>query len=458
MAAVTTRIYIGGTLSDGVISNYQLTFSIWDYSAASDIQSVTLDGQQLQVDELYVHLNVRRTIPQGSAANNAGPPPVIKSAGAFALGKYWFALLSAISYGTPVWYTREYPDGSAGVRKYYWKRLERERSGPLEFDLTAQSDIGMLDGIYTNGGLYNGEALKNVLADLIGGNAASNPVSGASVLYASDGIVPYAIDTDFAEIPVYGWLPAKSGQKRQSVRANLHALILALGLTLRRDENQNLWFTRLPAVGKTLPDNTIFHGMSAPLGENVARVEVTEHQFFQSANDETVTLFDNTENSEVAENTKILFEKAPCYDLRVMRHSIVDGEDKLIPDTNGSLVINESGPNYAILTGSGVLTGKVYTHTLRLVSAGEESGVLESNGFSGQTAAVDDVYVINTLNSFNVCQRLFLLYGKALTVSMAIKRNGEKPGDLISFKDLYGDLRSGYLTEMDSGITLQFSG
>ena len=453
MSVITTHVYIGGEFSNGLVSGCQLAFSSGDYSSVNDVQSVTLDGQKLQIDELYVHLNIRRTIPQGSAAEAAGPPPSFHGSGVSelrnyfsVLGRYWFDLLSAVSYRTPVWYTQEYPDGTTSIRKYYWKCLEREQTGPLEFDITAQSDIGILDSVYSNGGLYNGEILKSVLADLIGGSAASNAETNAIVLYSSDGIIPYAIDAELAEIPVHGWLPAKSGQKRQSVRDNLHALVLALGLTLRRDAEQNLWFTRLPTSGKNLLNNKIFQGMSAPLGENVSCVEITEHQFFESANDETVTLFDNTINSDMAENTKILFDKAPCYDLRVMKRTIVDGKEKLVEDVGNNLLV-DNGPNYAVLNGSGILTGKVYAHTLRIVSAGT------GNNTEGQTATVDNIGVINALNSVNVCRRLYLLYNKARTVSMSIKRNGEKPGDLISFSDIYGDSRSGYLTEMDNSVT-----
>ena len=450
MAAAITNVYVGGTFTNGVISDYCLAFRINDYSEASDVQSVTLDGQKLQIDELYIHLNVRRTIPRGSAADSAGTPPSLQNNGAFALGKYWFSLLSSVPYGTPVWYVRKYADNTTGVRKYYWKDLERNQAGPLEFDITAQSDIGILDGIYSVGKLYTGETLETVLRDEIGNT------------------IPWSFDPNYPEIAqtaVFGWLPAVKDGKRQSVREHLHALILAYGFIMRRDSNQDLLFTCLTENEKSLPGSVIFNTMSPPLGENVSRVEVAEHRFFPTDYDETVLLFDNTEDYNAANHTLVLFEKAPVYDLTVMRRrtdeekkaaeqkaaaggvSLTDIQKNLTEDDSGSLIIVEQGANYAVLTGTGILTGRTYAHITRIVSS-----ELDNNG-TEKAASVNDICIINSLNSDSVVDRLSLIYQQGRSISMDILRNGETPGDMVTFTDIYGDERSGYITSMENAVT-----
>jgi hypothetical protein len=88
---------------------------------------------------------------------------------------------------------------------------------------------------------------------------------------------------------------------------------------------------------------------------NAANVEgflyLAIHAFYQTTNDQTVTVFDNT-NEAAADHLTVIFNQAPVYDLQV---------------ASGSLTINQSGVNYAVVSGMGVLTAKKYTHTQQIV-------------------------------------------------------------------------------------------
>ena len=356
--------------------------------------SLTMD--ELAVDEfspvVYHEAYMRvRFKPSGSAglATSDGRMFLVYAAATF---------LDKLPYGTPIWYY----SNDVLMGKFYSKRVVR--TGKAWFDIQAVSAIGILDGQTHNGGLYSGQRFDAVAADIIGGS------------------ISFSCDPAVSALPVFGWLPKSSRRK------NLHQLLFAHGVAIKKDEEGNMVFTFPDTVTvKNIPDSRIFLGGNIDYMTPATRVDITEHAFLKLPTDETVTLFDNTDGSGIADNTTVDFQGAPIHDLEAM----------------GGLTVHESGVNFAVLSGTGVLTGKRYTHTTRIVSL--ESG----SGGENKTASVTDATLVSLVNSEYVAKRVLSYYSSAKTIAADIVVESEKPGDQIAFNNPFDEPETAFLSSME---------
>ena len=227
---------------------------------------------------------------------------------------------------------------------------------------------------------------------------------------------------DVGDIQMYGWLPTASR------RENLHQLLFACGVMLDKDSNGDLYF-RFPdsETYKSIPDSRIFLGGSVDYMTPATAAEVTEHAWLQLATDETVTLYDNTDGSGAAASTFVAFQQAPVHDLA----------------TSGNLTVESSGVNYAVVSGTGTLTGKKYTHVTKVLRKTVEDPGTE------KTVSVTEATLVNIANSENVCQRVLSYYSSARTIQADVVLNGERPGDQISFNNPYNEPEMAFLASMD---------
>lgn len=391
MSAIN-KIYIGPNINNPMFS-FEADV---DIKKLSCVLSSALSGDELAIDQLlptvYSEVVLRVPfVPSGSS-------------GLVTLdGKIFTAYpgdlpLEQLPYGTPIWYY----SGDTLMGKFYLKRALR--SGKFWVDITAVSAIGILDGQKHYGGIYTGQYFPDVAADIIGGSVAFSCTSEAQ------------------DIQIYGWLPVDTR------RNNLHQLLFSCGVTVTKDTDGNMVFG-FPDTEtvKDIPDSRIFLNGSVDHMTPATRVEVTEHAFMRLPSDTTVTLYDNTDGSGAANNTQITFQDAPVYDLQV----------------SGSLRIIESSVNHAVVSGTGILTGKKYTHTTKIIA--KESGAVGDQ----KAVSVTDATLVNVANSDNVAKRVLSYYASAKTIAADIKVDGEKPGDQISFSDPFGEQETAFLSSMD---------
>lgn len=363
----------------------------------SCVLSSALSGDELAIDQLlptvYSEVVLRVPfVPSGSSG-------LITSDGKQFMAYPGDVPLEQLPYGTPVWYY----SNNALMGKFYLKRALR--SGKFWVDITAVSAIGILDGQKHYGGIYTGQKFRDVAADIIGGS------------------VSFSCASEVQDIQIYGWLPVDTR------RNNLHQLLFSCGVAVAKDADGNMVFG-FPdtSTTKSIPDGRIFLNGSVDHMTPATRVEVTEHAFMRLPSDETVILYDNTDGTGAADHTLIIFQEAPVYDLQV----------------SGSLRIIESGVNYAVVSGTGVLTGRKYTHTTKVISR-ESDAVGDQKTVSPR----NDITLINVANSSNVAKRVLSYYASARTISADIKVDGEKPGDQISFSNPFGEPETAFLSSMD---------
>lgn len=310
--------------------------------------------------------------------------------------------MTELPYGTPVFW---YCDGKFFTKGYL---QSCERIGKYAWKLTAISGIGLLANEYHEGGVYNYVKAGSIISDIIGDT------------------FPHRIFSDVTNTRVNGWLPYDTR------RNNLHRILFALGVALvKGTDAYDYLFTYLREEDEppTIPDGRIALGGSVKFNLPATQADIAEHAYFQTANDPTETLYENTDETDRQIHT-VVFD-APHYDL----------------EASGGLVIHSSGANVARVSGGGVLTGKKYTHTERLVT--ETTGAASAP----QTKTVESNGLISTLNSRNVALRVLSYFSSAKTVKAKLLYNGEKTGQQYSFNDPFGDAMTGFLQKMSFGVT-----
>lgn len=309
--------------------------------------------------------------------------------------------LSELEYGTPVfWYVT-----NSFFTKGYLKSVER--IGKYEWKLTCISGVGLLDTQYHVGGLYNGETVYQIAQSIIGGAFS------------------FTMASDVKATEVYGHLPY------DTARNNLHRLLFSCGASLVRNNASTDYSIKFINAGSpvSVPQSRIAMGgsVNTQLPTNV--VEVTEHAYAAYETDEEQTLYDNTRSGMTTAIDTIVVFQDPMHDI----------------EASGNLTIAESGVNYAIVNGVGVLTGKKYTHTERVVTLG--------SGTPPRTKRVTDNHLISFINSNNVARRILNYYASARTIKSKIILNNEKCGNNLSITDMFGDSTTAFLEKMTVLVT-----
>ena len=297
---------------------------------------------------------------------------------------------------------RQYHDDVL-IGKFYLKNIER--IGRTLFRVNAVSAIGLLDMQDHLGGLYTGTKNFGQVVDEIIGN-----------------VIPYSIEADVSAIPVYGWLP------KDTARNNLHKLLFAEGVSITKDSDGDIVFSFLYASSTppSVPSSRIYLGGNIDYSTPATAVEITEHTFYDSGADETVTLFDNSTALDDADNLLVVFSDAPIHGLVAI-----------------GLTVSSSGANYAVVSGRGTLTGQKYTHTTTIVRK-----TANGNGADNVVSVTDDCLIV-LQNSENVAKRVLAYYSSKKKVGAGILLDGEKAGRQIAFTDPYGDPATGYISFME---------
>lgn len=377
-----------------------------EITRCTTVLSSSLSGEELAIDQFmpvvysaaYVRVSFR---PQGSSGLRTADGQRFT---VFPRTEF----LDKLPYSTPIWY---YSDGVL-IGKFYSQRIIR--SGKTFFDVLAVSAVGVLDGQQHYGGIYSGHTFEQVAEEIIAGQ------------------FPFSCADDVKNIRVSGWLPIATRRK------NLHQLLFANGVALYKDAAGEIVF-RFPDTGtvKSIPDSRVFYGGQVDYQTPATRADVTEHTFVTSPTDEEVLLFDNTDG-ETAASAFVAFAGAPVYELA----------------TTGTLAIEESGVNYAIVSGTGTLTGRRYSHTTHILSAKTPDADAKE-----KVVSVTDATLVNVANSENVLQRVLSYYSAARVIRSDIVLQDEAAGDQISFHNPYGDAEQAFVSTMDirSGSFLRAS-
>lgn len=272
----------------------------------------------------------------------------------------------------------EYFRSGSRVGVYYLQSVTRV--GPKLYTLSALSAVGLLIVRPHRGGIYTGQTVAEVVAEICGD-------------------IPVLIETVYRGIKLYGWLPIASA------RDSLVQVLFAIGAWLHTDENgtlrvQKLWNGTASIIG---PGSVHAANIQVKYLDPVSAVSVTEHQYI--AGTEDVTLFEGT-----AQQGDVIEFDEPAHTL-----------------TAEGFTILESGANYAVLSaGTGKLTGKSYIHNRRVVTRTVTEGAAEN------VEEITDATLVSLVNSSAVAQRMAAYYACREQLTVDVNPAGEHAGHVVS--------------------------
>lgn len=311
-------------------------------------------------------------------------------------------------YGDPI----EYRYDGRLIGKYYIKTLVR--IGKNRFRINATSAVGLWANTTHYGGVYQGEQHGHTA-----GNIIREILTGFDV----------DIDDDVEDVGIYGHLPIETS------RDALKNVLFAIGAALIKtaDGRPRVVFLR-DITPIPIPSERIYMGGELNYLSQATDVQVTEHAYYKSGLDTEVSLFNNTGSTSPDATTTVTF-KNPVYELRW------NGAD--VP---ASWQYNE---NYCIVHGVGVLTGREYTHTTRIVE--------RSTGRTGEKriAKVENATLVTLVNSANVAARVadYQSSAEQVSIGLVMADDGITSGSLVEFTDPFGEPARGFV----SGLTLTMS-
>lgn len=265
--------------------------------------------------------------------------------------------------------------------------VSSSRTGPYTYTVEAQSPLGRLSTMSHPGGIYTGQRVEDVVKDICGS-------------------IPVLVETMYADIRLFGWLPY-TNPPQSSARDNLVQVLFAIGAYLSTDLNGVLRVEKLwNGIASTI--DLSYSGGRVKYGAAVSAVMVLEHQYI--VGEEEQKLFEGV----TADGYIVTFDD-PMHSLSATGFSILD-----------------SGANYAKLSaGSGILTGKKYIHNTRQIIKNVSENAAEN------VKSITNATLVSQMNSIAVAQRLADYYQNTTTISTGIVTTTEKPGYVVRVYDPY---------------------
>lgn len=315
----------------------------------------------------------------------------------------------AVDYGDYV--TLDYDGNKIG--RFFVEEVERV--GMSLYKFTCIGIGGLLSNTMHKGGIYSLASAKSIIDDII--------LSCPGVI----GEIDYSLVTD---ITLSGWLPYAS------CLDNLQQVLFATGWVARnKPKDFKTQLITLPYGERTISKQNInINGGSLSKVKAASAVELTEHSFFQSNTDVTDTLFDNSGETAAASSRLIIFSE-PHYNV-----------------TASGLTLEESGVNYAIVSGNGYVTGKRYSHSMTVMSAST------GNPSADNTISVNKATLVTIANSTKVLDRLTNLYSVTQQAGIEFYPTPQsssyvKPSNKVTFTDIFGASRTGFVTDLSMTLS-----
>ena len=327
---------------------------------------------------------------------------------------------AAIPYGTPVWY---YTGGTLSD-KYYFKYAERTAKN--QWIIHAQSVVGMLDLEMHRGGVYTGKTFAEVMTEFFGGTVGAS-VDGMVTI--EGGICKCTLEDEVAETTVHGLLPYATK------RENLHQLIFCYCVNLTKDNTGDLIFAYLRPedTPPKIPAERIYSGATIGYEQPVTDVELTEYTYVYDETVEEEAVYDNSSAPHTSGEALVLFDK-PVNPLTLRT-------------SETTMTIRDANAISCYVTNHGIIYGKPYQIQQRVLTKSVGEAALR------RTVTVDNLTLVNPLNSQNLMTKLYEFYTTRQKVAMAVEIKDEKPGQLYEFEDPYGEIVTGFISSMEHATT-----
>lgn len=294
--------------------------------------------------------------------------------------------------------------------------------GKYLFYLEGSDFIGLMANIESRGGIYANSTAGKAISDLTGSFALHYTALG---LWFFNATPSFYVTDEIYSTRVDGWLPYT-----KDARSNL-AYIMQAANACADLYSGAPFYEPVPRIRRVsgllpteIPAHKVYGGDEYTADPIVTEVAVNEYSYLQAGAD-TKTLY----SASGASGELVVFDQ-PCYDL-----------------TASGLTIDESGANYAIVSGTGTLTGRPYTVTKRQLSERIASGM-------GELKTLDNP-LCSSLNSAALLDRMGNYYSTAKSFRSAfVSPDGMSAGDSVQLEDPLGEDVNAFIAEQ--GLT--FSG
>lgn len=225
-----------------------------------------------------------------------------------------------------------------------------------------------------------------------------------------------------AELPVRGWIP------HCNRREALHQLLFSENVCLLKTDDGKFLFTSISdANSSTVPDSNIYDDSKEKSLNGAKKINITENSYETGGTSKVI--FDNSSSTVIEGQYIALFDDAPIYGNL----------------TSDGITIVTNNCNAAVVTGRGTIIGTPYVHSKNVIEYAN-SGVPD-----GTDISVSNIGLITSFNSDNIMNKLKSYYSGNLTqITNSLIYAGEKCGVKYSFKTLYKELNSAFLTNFSA--------
>lgn len=271
------------------------------------------------------------------------------------------------------------------------------RKNKTDYHMDSHDAIGVLDGNEFAGGIYTGQTVSDILTQLFEGEDFN-----------------YLLDTSFADIPIYGYIPYTT--KRNA----LVYICFAIGAIADTSNYDGIVIYPQPnALSGEFTHDEVFSGVTLEHSDIVTGIRLTVHSYQKS--EEVQELYNDSLNG----TAEVIFNEP--------YHSLVI--------TGGTL--GKHGDNFAYITGTGgnvTLTGKRYKHLT--------SSLLKENPdivFNKNIREVTDATLVHSGNAQEVLDRVYEYYQRAENVIGDVLVNDKKLGQEVRIDTDYDGYRTGII-------------
>lgn len=325
------------------------------------------------------------------------------------------------SYGDPL----DLYENATLLRRFYLTDIsggQRSTDGSYAFTLHGVSFIGLFSAIPYRGNIFDRAQTGAIIAEILG--ATQTGTDTGLVIYETAGGIEYAVDSSLDAAPHSGYIAPT-----EDARNALRDVLQIAGATPSQDATGRPTFGYLdPGATTTISPYEIYAGDQYEQNEVVTAVRVLEYSWFKPSDQTEAVLLDAS--AEVLDHAEILFD-SPQFDL-----------------TADGLTIEDSGATYAVVSGTGTLSGKAYVaSTKELTAPTGRSG-------SDNVRTIDNT-MCSSLYSSALLSRMASYFGAAEIDRASIAANALiVPGAALAYQDPSREDQTGYMIE--SGVT--FSG
>ena len=285
------------------------------------------------------------------------------------------------------------------IGNFYLKNGSRKNRS--DFYMDSHDAIGVLDGNEYAGGIYTGQLVPDVIAEIFDGEDFN-----------------YMVDEAYTDTPLYGYIPYTT--KRNA----LQQIAFAIGAIVDTSNTETVAvYPQQTEVTGQFDETNTFEGMTLEHTDIVTGIRLTVHSYQES--EDTQELFNDVLNG----TAEIVFSE-PYHGLSV---------------TGGTII--RHGHNYAVVSGSGgsvVLTGRKYNHLTNQIMKENPDIVFNKN-----IKEVTDATLIHSGNAPQALDRIYAYYQRAESVVGDVLLEDKVIGQVVDADTGYDGTRTGTLESID---------